>query len=487
MRTCISLLTAGLLCASLLGGAEAPARRVILVDIDGVGRNTFEEAYLGRRLPNFERILGPVSDSSAFAHALRFTNATAVFPTLTMSGQASIFTGVYPGKHGVVGNEWFDRSRGRLVDYMSGAGVACVYGFVLLGSPECAAGIANRHLETSTVYEAASQAGKSTLVVFSHYWRGSGRVVLPSLPEALAFLQGGSVDYEAFDTRMMDHVVEELTSGGMPDLLTLYFAGADAVAPERGANSQVAYLGRVIDVQIGRLLDALETLDPAWRDSTLFVVIADHGRTEVDAAPDDHLAKSRILDALARAGYDSSRSQLAVNGGMAHLYLRSRFGDEPWPESPPFEDVLRAAQEIHWEAQSGLPVEFILVRTPENGYQVYAETEAGQPQLQPLPEEIAVLVSGLDNSRSGGILIVLKEGHYFLSQPGGFIGEHGGIHASDLAVPLILARGGITAGHSAAAVGTVNLAKTIADYLGFAMEGVEPGLPPASSNPPAIK
>src|ERR1017187_10659891 len=106
------LLAATALCAQ-------PARRAVIIDVDGIRRDTFEQAYQDGRLPNFQRI---------FAQALWFDNASSVLPTVTMAAQASIFTGTQPARHGIPGNQWLDRSAGRLIDYMSPGGLICVYG-----------------------------------------------------------------------------------------------------------------------------------------------------------------------------------------------------------------------------------------------------------------------------------------------------------------------------------------------------------------------
>src|ERR1039458_9224849 len=108
-----------------------PARRAVIIDVDGMRRDTFEQAFQDGRLPNFQRV---------FARALWFDNASSVLPTVTMAAQASIFTGTPPARHGVPGNQWFDRSEGRLIDYMSPGGLICVYGLTALGGAGCSGG-----------------------------------------------------------------------------------------------------------------------------------------------------------------------------------------------------------------------------------------------------------------------------------------------------------------------------------------------------------
>ena len=121
---------------AFLGVLSATAQpRVVLVDVDGIRRDTFEAAYLSGKLPNLESILGEVREGKGFGSSLWFENATAVFPAITMAGQASLATGVAPSRHGIPGNQWFERNTNRVIDYFSSTGVPCVYGVLIVATP----------------------------------------------------------------------------------------------------------------------------------------------------------------------------------------------------------------------------------------------------------------------------------------------------------------------------------------------------------------
>ena len=420
-----------ILCAVLWLPLCAGQRRAVIVDIDGVRRDTFEQTYREGRLPNFQRILET---------ALWFDNATAVIPSETLIGQASIFTGVDPSRHGIVGNTWFDREAERLVDYVSPAGAACVFGFTLFGS-ECRGGLANRHLLAPTLYEAASAAGLSSLVAFNHYWKGATEAVPLGLADALSFIQGEAIDYEAFDRRMMDRVLEALAERGLPAILTVYFAGTDGVGHTLGTAGQPRYLERVIDPELGRLLDALAWLDPEWSARTLFIITSDHGRTDAVLNPEDLTIAADLQAALARAGFEAERARVAANGGTAYIYLKGA----SWTQPPPEEEVRAALRELSEDPLLERVVDSLRLRSPE------------------------------DSPRAGDILVTLKPDHYFGNHGAG--SHHGSIWVPDLAVPLILAQGGLRAGHFAERVRNTQVARSIADYLGFSIEGADAGLP----------
>ncbi len=411
-----------------LGAAE---RRAIIIDIDGIRRDTFDETYRSGRLPNFQRFL---------AAALWFDNAAAVFPSETLVGQASIFTGVGASRHGIAGNVWFDRAAESLVNYLTPAGAGCVFGFTLFGA-ECRGGWANRHLLTPTLYEAAAAAGVSSLVVFNHYWKGATRAVPPGLTDVLAFLEGESVDYDAFDRRMTDRALEALDEGGLPSLLTVYFAGADGAGHALGTVGQPPYLERVIDPEVGRLLDALERFDPEWRLGTLFVVTSDHGRTDAILNPEDPTLAADLRAALARAGFEEDRVRLAANGGMAYVYLKGA----SWTDPPPEEELHAALRELTQDPLLERAVASVRLHNEE------------------------------DSPRSGDLVVTLKPDHYFGNR--GVGSHHGSPYQPDLAVPLVLAQSAIPAGRRTEPVSTTQVARTIANYLGFALEGADPPLP----------
>ena len=81
------------------GGANAPAQRdaptVVLVSFDG-----FRHDYLdGYPTPSFDRVA---------AAGVRADGLIPGFPTLTFPNHYSIATGMYPGRHGLLGNTIYD-------------------------------------------------------------------------------------------------------------------------------------------------------------------------------------------------------------------------------------------------------------------------------------------------------------------------------------------------------------------------------------------
>jgi hypothetical protein len=437
--------------------------RVVLVDIDGVNREAFERVYLTGKLPSFSRILGEVHDGKGFSTAVWFEKATSVFPSVTMPGQASIFTGALPARHGIPGNQWFDRNTGRVINYLSTTGLPCVWGFLPFGVGDCSGGLAHHHLQMPTLYEAATAAGKTSIVVFNEFWKGATHVIVPSIAEAGLMIQGGTLNCARFDVLMMNHTIEALRQYGLPDILTVYFDGADNIGHLNGTAGQATYFELGIDPLMGRLLDTLARMDPEWRDHTQFIITSDHGRTDAPAAAADKAIGDEMRQALHGAGFTAEQYRIVDNGGVVHLYLRSRAAGARWTDPPRTEDIAAAARPLARNTALAAVVEYLVLRNhgPGAGYMAYDATH-------PVPEETAALLRGMDTARTGDLLLVLKSGHYFgNTQPGG--AQHGSIYPPDLAVPIVVALGGVNPGRSPLPISTADIARIVATYLGFPM------------------
>jgi predicted AlkP superfamily pyrophosphatase or phosphodiesterase len=400
--------------------AAQPVRRAVIIDVDGIRRDTFEQVYRDGRLPSFQRI---------FARALWFDKASTVLPSVTMAAQASIYTGTQPARHGVPGNQWFDRSQGRLIDYMNPGGLICVYGLTMLGGAGCSGGLANGHLLAPTIYEAAAQAGLTSAVYYSQYWKGAARAAPPGVAEMVGFLAGSPVDWRAFDSEMAGRAINELQSRGLPSLVTVYFAGTDGIAHKSGIAGQTAYLSGTVDALLGHIVDAVESLDPSWREHTLFVLVSDHGRTDLVANSEDPSLKADLQAAL------PAGATIAENGGMAYIYL----------DQPGLVDLEKLAAALVQDAKLSSAVAAVRVRSAE------------------------------DSPRSGDLIVTLKPGHYFGNT--GVGSDHGSVYSGDLNVPLVVAMPGGTAGHVDEAVSITQVAGTVAGYLGFRMDSADEALP----------
>jgi hypothetical protein len=247
--------------------------------------------------------------------------------------------------------------------------------------------------------------------------------------------------------------------------------GLDHHSHFAGPDHQYDYLTRVVDAQIGRLADELETL--GLFDGSLFVVLSDHGQIEV--APDDRHSlrlsfpldreMGYLFDALGLDVHDlpgedpACDAVVASNGGSAHIYLQNRQGR--WADRPRFaEDVLPVARAF-WDANAaGQYAEdlhdalaLILIRNVERDgwdadYQAFTPNSPTRSAQSPIGDYLAShpeikTVDALNRLRhlaspfSGDLVLVSNyaEGFYFGAP---LKGVHGGLHPDDSEAVLSL-------------------------------------------------
>lgn len=92
---------------------DEPARDVyvLLLILDGARADVIYDAAAEGRLPNMQR--------HVFDRGAKVRTAITTFPSVTTSGHQSFLTGLFPGHSGITGLDWFDRSSGRVTDYLT--------------------------------------------------------------------------------------------------------------------------------------------------------------------------------------------------------------------------------------------------------------------------------------------------------------------------------------------------------------------------------
>ncbi len=456
---------------------SAPARlgiRLVIIDVDGLRRDVFRASLAAGHLPNVERIVGGREGRTA-CHV----DALSTAPSITFAAQASIFTGQHPGRHGIAGNESFDRlgriSGGRPRHFGFDVGYTlAVDDAVRVFSDGLASQLLSPQNETPTLYEIASARGLTSLVAYNMYARGADVWLPPDIVEIARFTKGkGQLGLEAgqYDGRMLDHLIAHLETGNRPDTLTAYFMGLDHHSHVHGPASQPAYLRDVVDPQIGRLLDELETR--GMLAGALFVLVSDHGQIEV--APDDrhsirlgfpfdrelgHVFAALGLDVHDVPGEDPAcDAVMGLNGGLAHVYLQHRAAR--WADPPRYaDDVLPVAEAFRQMNESGKyeeslkgSLDLILTRDAgRDGWQGEYRVYLGGGQTQPFGDYLAARPE-LDyadpvnrirlaaSSLTGDLILAAngREGFYF---GGPTTGVHGGLLPGESEAVLTFARPG---------------------------------------------
>lgn len=432
--------------------------RLIILNIDGLRPDVLAESLADGGVPNLSALLRPHYFCEPVVSAA---------PSTTFTCQGSMLIGAPPQRHGIVGNQFFDRlgngSDGRAKHVGLDIGDALSYDdAVAVFSGKV--GLADRLMpgDSPTIFEAVGRFGWTSAAVHFMYGRGATIWERPSLIDLARFKTGRGVfglHPAAFDRRMVEKFRRMVQQVGVLNLSLLYFMGLDTTSHREGPSAQRPYLEQAIDPLIGEILQILA--DHQALAGTVFLIMSDHGQIAVSADERHALRMGNLLSrghesfgvALRGVGgrvhqflVSEERSDIvfAPNGGLAHLYLRIPNG--PWREAAPFnERVLPAAR--HLIAPRGDESEpliepeslaAVLVRdTARYGWHApyQAISTSGElvslerffegPSFAGYSEPVARL-NRLATAESGDILLLANgERGFYFGAP--YLGQHGGL------------------------------------------------------------
>ena len=260
------------------GGVNAPETLdkpyLILISFDGVRHDDLARYDT----PGFDR----VAAGGAVADAL-----IPVYPSLTFPAHYSVATGLYPERHGIVGNRFHDPLRGEDYNYR----------------------------DTGAVQDGTWYGGEPIWLTAETQGMVSGAMLFVGTEADIGgirptfwtpYAERGS------QTERVDAVLAwlALPPDRRPHLITLYFSAVDGAGHRAGpATEAVAGAVAQVDAALGRLLDGLAALPHGDRVS--LVLVSDHGMAAVDPG--------RIVDLRQTADLDGVR--VVVTGPNANLFV----------------------------------------------------------------------------------------------------------------------------------------------------------------------
>lgn len=484
---------------------DAP-KLVVLIVVDMLGAEhleRFDEAFEG----GFRRLLdGGVSFSEAHhAHAA----------TLTGPGHASVVTGCHPSSHGIISNYWIDRATGDQI-YSVGdekyerapTRLECsTFGdwlkdrypasrvFSLSGKDRSAILMAGHRADgaywygwdgtfTSSSYYAerepswleALNAEGFLASRFGEVWEplafepeklaemGVAEYDLGPLEEDFPHPIGGRSlvpgDFffnDVFESPWLDEYMLQLARGvvsaeglgrdSYPDLLAIGFSTTDAVGHGHGPNSREFFDMLVrLDRQLGRFFDWLD--ETVGLDNVAIALTSDHG-----AVP---IPERRIEQQLpgGRIGVDEIGCIQRVEAA-----LDEEFGEAEWFRRGPF----LAPSPVAFEVSPDEVLERVrsLIEACPSVSKVWLAQELVLEDGDEMQRRFA---RSYFAERSPDLVIEWEE--YFLGSASS-ASSHGTPHRYDTHVPLVLRRPGGVAATVGTPVRTVDIAPTLAEWVGI--------------------
>jgi predicted AlkP superfamily pyrophosphatase or phosphodiesterase len=277
MRLSLRALLVLLGAAILLFWAGAPravqARpTVILISMDGVSARLVNRAHT------------PTLDAMASGGA-RIERLIPPFPSNTFPSNASMATGVYPQKHGIINNKFFDRKRGNFDRERPAS-----------------------WLRAEPLWVTAERQGVRAGVIMWVNSEGDWRGTLPSFQ--MKFRR------QTPDDRKVERMLAWLARPPeeRPGLIMAWFHGSDDEGHRYGPESEEA--ARALERQdgiLGRLREGLARAGIAG--GTTLIVVSDHGMVRVE----------RLINLDRQLRKEGLGAQVATAGGVSNIYLEA-----PW-------------------------------------------------------------------------------------------------------------------------------------------------------------
>jgi type I phosphodiesterase/nucleotide pyrophosphatase len=414
-----------------------PARKLVLIVVDGMTPAAFERAVDGGRAPAL----------AALAERGDYRRATSVFPSLTPVCLSSIVTGGGPHVHRIPHLVWWHREQRRIVEYGSSFAALRAAGMAQ-SITDTIFNMNQQHLGTGalTVFEALDDAGLVTAAVNITCYRGRTKhvPVLPwvtkpaygprrffyyslfesdptGAPLAVRNRAGGSIDmYAAAVGRWL------VTRDGF-DFFAYYLSDFDFASHAHGpAGAEDVALERT-DAAIDTLLAAAGGAD-AFFERYAVVLLADHGQTPVDRVAQLESSLTAHTDHVVVCASNRAAQVYLLRGARIDAGTLARALDR--------EDAVELTLRVeHDEAVARRDGSELRFRPGAAGWET-----SGDLSILDQPDALARAWSALANPNAGELLVSAAQGWEFADlggrhHAGG--GSHGSLVEGDSVVPVL--------------------------------------------------
>jgi predicted AlkP superfamily pyrophosphatase or phosphodiesterase len=346
--------------------------------LDGARVDLFQELLAKGDLPNISRHL---------VEPGAFRAATTVFPSVTGVAYIPYLTGMFPGRANIPGYRWFDREhyQKRPVSLMRFRNYSGLGSYLM-----------DRDLskEARTLFELVKPSSN----IFSGISRGTGvrrnAAYLRRVPAALKFFRTGSWDHidragERFLLRAARRRKERFT------FHTTY--SIDEYSHHHGpVSSRVRERYLDFDRVIGALVDKLRVTGQL--DSSLLILGADHGHTEVK----EHLDLEGFIDRRGlktlyfpkqmKRWLDADAAVMVAGNGMGHIYLK---GPARWSDRPPASEHLERHPSLVDDLLAEDAVDHVIFR-PDANEVVEVRSRRGAASIVLEGDRVRYAVHGAD-------------------------------------------------------------------------------------------
>jgi len=317
------LLVFAIAAISFQGASAAPPasdRHVILISVDGLAHYYFDDPKAP--MPTIRRLA---------AEGARAKWMRCSFPTVTWTNHTTLVTGVHPAKHGMIGNDYFDRDQLKVIPYIPDP---------LFNKDEV--------VKSPTIYDVAHDAGLKTAGICWPASRGAKTLdwTVPDMFEQSLFEQystrellndarAAGIPYEKqmewckkinegkpMRDSMYARLATLIIAKHQPHLLCLHLMTVDSAQHSYGTHTQEAYWA--IHDSDSRVRDVVDAVEAAGlKDKTTFIVASDHGFITFtkQIQPNVMLKKAGLITAALGNKVTERKVWCHPEGGAAFIYV----------------------------------------------------------------------------------------------------------------------------------------------------------------------
>jgi predicted AlkP superfamily pyrophosphatase or phosphodiesterase len=301
-----------------LGGPVADRNRaVILISVDGLAAFYFDDPRA--EMPTIRAL----ADAGARAERMK-----ASAPTVTWPNHTTLVTGVTPARHGVVGNDYFDRARRKAV--------------ILISDPEFDK---EQLVRVPTIYDLAKARGLLTAAIRWPATRNAKALdwTLPDVfsdellhqfttPSLMAeckqagvwsesdVIRYGQRELRVVSDAMCTRVFNFILRAHHPNLALLHLTHVDSVEHVKGPRTPEAYAAiKAADEQVRQVWEEVKRDYP---DRATVMIVSDHGFSPVErlVLPNVPLREAGLVEVKAGKAIGGA-VHVVGQGGAALVYV----------------------------------------------------------------------------------------------------------------------------------------------------------------------
>ncbi|SOC11400.1 predicted AlkP superfamily pyrophosphatase or phosphodiesterase [Ureibacillus xyleni] len=452
-------------------------KRIVLITIDSLMSEPLQKAMAEGKAPAFSFLV---------ENGQLYTDMVSSYPTMSVTLDSSLLTGVFADEHKIPGLIWFNQDANRIVSYGSGPGEIWNDG-VRNVVQDSVIRLNNKHLSSSvtTIHEELANRNIQSASINGLIYRGkveqnlnvpfliSTMKILPKNIEVKGptILSLGALSQlspnnnlqkfawdkmgvsNEFSVREFKYLLEQ---NQLPSFTLAYLPDADARIHSKGSDDLQAI--EKADESLQDLLNSFSSWEEAIKSVT-WIVLGDSGQSAVKK--DKSLIDlNKVLSKYSFWERNNQDGQIAfaVNERMAYIYLKDdklniqevveilkkddRIAFISWSENEQNYVTAPNNEELVFSKQGNLKDEYNQTWDIEGDESILDLTvQNGEIQFNNYPDALARLNGALHSHKGRYIIVDAVPNYEFIEKhsydhAGG--GAHGSLHKVDSLVPLII-------------------------------------------------